>query len=83
MWSFIRRKVANYPAVKRMSPAQKKRTGGRIILMCTLLIIIQLASLIYSESNVWIHTLSQVVWGVSMVVGLIIAFESDGSGLSK
>lgn len=77
MWEFIRSKVADFPAVKKMSPAQKKRVGGRIIITGTLLLFIPLTGMFLSLENPWVHVLFQVIWGGSMILGSLIAFESD------
>lgn len=77
MWEFIRSKVANLPAVKKMSPAQKKRVGGRIIMTGTLLLFIPLTGMFLSLENPWVHVLFQVIWGGSMIIGGMIAFESE------
>jgi hypothetical protein len=77
MWNYLRRKVANNPTVKKMSPAQKKRVGGRIILTGTLLLIVPLTSMLLSYSSVWMHVSFQIIWGTTMIIGSLIAFESD------
>lgn len=76
MWEFIRSKVANFPAVKKMSPAQKKRVGGRIIITGTILLLIPLTGMFLSLENPWVHVFFQVIWVGSMMLGSIIAFES-------
>lgn len=78
MWDFLRRKIANFPAVKKMSPAQKKRVGGRIIITGTLLLFIPMTGLFFDFGSLWMHVLFQVIWGGSMIIGSLIAFESDG-----
>lgn len=76
MWNFLRRRVANLPAVKKMSPAQKKRVGGRIIITGTLLLFIPLTGMFLSLENPWVHAFFQVIWVGSMILGSLIAFES-------
>lgn len=60
-----------------MSSAQKKQIGGRIIITGTLLLLVPLAGVFFSFDSLWMHVLFQVIWGVSMIVGGMIAFESE------
>ena len=78
MWNYLRRKVANNPTVKKMSPAQKKRVGGRIILTGTLLLIVPLTGMLLSYSSVWMHVSFQIIWGTAMIIGAYSALFDHG-----
>ncbi|MFT2793945.1 hypothetical protein ACMV5I_28590 [Serratia sp. T13T92] len=77
MWKYLRRKIANNPRVKKMSPAQRKSVGGKFIIYSTLLLLIPFTGMLLSYSSALVHITFQVIWAVSMIVGCVIAFESE------
>ncbi len=77
MWGYVRQKVANHPKVKALSQAERKRIGGRFFLYGTLLLAIPMIGMMLSYNALWMHVIFQTVWAVSMIVGGLIAFESE------
>ncbi|WP_447874840.1 hypothetical protein [Serratia fonticola] len=77
MWKYIRSKIANNPKVQKMSPAQRKSVGGKFIIYSTLLLLIPFTGMLMSYSNAVVHIAFQVIWAVSMIIGCVIAFESE------
>ncbi|MBP1039185.1 hypothetical protein J8631_26895 [Serratia fonticola] len=77
MWGYVRQKVANHPKVKALSQAERKRIGGRFFLYGTLLLAIPMIGMLLSYNGLWMHVIFQTVWAVSMIVGGLIAFESE------
>ena len=77
MWKYLRRKITGIPAVKNMSSSQRKRVGGKFILYSTLLLLILYIGMFLSFNSALVHIAFQVIWGVSMIIGCLIAFESE------
>ncbi|CNL76301.1 Uncharacterised protein [Yersinia enterocolitica] len=77
MFNYFKRIVANNPKVKKMSRAQRKKLGGRIILYSTLLLFIPITCLFLSYHNLMLQIFFQLVWGISMILGSLIAFDGD------
>lgn len=77
MFNYFKRMVANNPSVKKMSQAQRKNVGGKIIIVSTLLLLIPLACMMLSYNNMWLQIFFQLVWGASMIIGSSIAFDTD------
>lgn len=77
MFNYFKRMVANNPRVKKMSQAQRKNVGGKIIIYSTLLLLIPLGCMMLSYNNVWLQIFFQIVWGASMIIGSSIAFDND------
>lgn len=77
MWKYLRRKITGIPAVKNMSSSQRKRVGGKFILYGTLLLLIPFIGMFLSFNSALMHIVFQVIWGVSMIIGCLIAFESE------
>lgn len=76
MWKYLRRKITSIPLVKNMSLSQRKRVGGKFILYSTMLLLIPFTGMFLSYNSALVHIVFQVIWGVSMVIGCLIAFES-------
>ncbi|NCG54955.1 hypothetical protein [Serratia fonticola] len=77
MFNYFKRMVANNPSVKKMSQAQRKKVGGKIILYSTLLLFIPLGCMMLSYNNVYLQVFFQLVWAASMLIGASIAFDAD------
>ncbi|PVZ84156.1 hypothetical protein C9426_23900 [Serratia sp. S1B] len=77
MWKYIRRQIANNPRVKKMSLAERKRVGGKFILYSSLLLLIPFTGMLFSYSSTLVTITFQVIWVVSMIMGSVIAFESE------
>nr|WP_181375087.1 hypothetical protein [Pectobacterium carotovorum]ALG88562.1 Hypothetical protein [Pectobacterium carotovorum] len=77
MWKYLKCKIANNPKVKSMSPSQRKSIGGKIIICSTVLLLIPLIGMFMSYNNAVVHIVFQLIWGISMIIGGVIAFESE------
>lgn len=82
MWKYLRRKITGIPVVKNMPLSQRKLVGGKFILYSTLLLLIPFIGTFLSFNSALVHIVFQVVWGVSMIIGCLIAFESEPESTS-